>query len=119
MGSFAIDFVFLYQFTFAILKTVRKFGVQLTALLGSKLAQEKLRQIFFCFKTFWNCFIKIKPRIFFRILLRYGMFKYYCSFIAGKVSKYGVISGPHFLAFGMNTERYFVSVRMRENTDQK
>ena len=30
-------------------------------------------------------------------------------------------SGPHFPAFGLNTERYFVtpySVLMRENTDQ-
>ena len=42
-----------------------------------------------------------------------------------KVSKYGVISGPYFPAFGLNTERYFVlcisphSVRVRENADQK
>ena len=27
----------------------------------------------------------------------------------GKVSKYGVTSGPYFPAFGLNTERYFVS----------
>ena len=32
------------------------------------------------------------------------MFTYYCSFIARKVSKYGFISGPYFLAFGLNTE---------------
>ena len=32
---------------------------------------------------------------------------------AWKVSKYGVISGPYFLAFGLNTERYFVSVRIQ------
>ena len=42
----------------------------------------------------------------------------------GKVSKYGVTSGPYFPAFGLNTERYFVSlriqysVRMRENAEQ-
>ena len=28
-------------------------------------------------------------------------------------------SGPYFLTFGLNTERYLVSVRMRENLDQK
>ena len=32
---------------------------------------------------------------------------------AQKVSKYGVISGPHLLAFGVNTERYFVSLRIQ------
>ena len=40
-----------------------------------------------------------------------------------KVSKYGVFSGPYFLTFGLNTERYsvslLISVRMREATDQK
>ena len=29
-------------------------------------------------------------------------------FTAWRVSKYGVISGPYFPAFGLNTERYFV-----------
>ena len=29
-----------------------------------------------------------------------------------KVSKYGVISGPNFPAFGLNTERYEVSLRI-------
>ena len=29
-----------------------------------------------------------------------------------KVSKYGVISGPYFPAFGLNTERCFVSLRI-------
>ena len=28
------------------------------------------------------------------------------AFTAWKVSKYGVISGPYFPAFGLNTERY-------------
>ena len=27
-------------------------------------------------------------------------------------------SGPHFLKFGLNTERYSVSLRMWENVDQ-
>ena len=31
---------------------------------------------------------------------------------AWKVSKYGVISGPYFPAFGLNTERYFVLARV-------
>ena len=31
------------------------------------------------------------------------------AYIAWKVSKYGVISGPYFPAFGVNTERYEVS----------
>ena len=32
---------------------------------------------------------------------------------AQKVSKYGVISGLYFPAFGLNAERYFVSPRMQ------
>ena len=32
---------------------------------------------------------------------------------AGKVSKCGVISGPYFPAFGLNMERYFVSLRVQ------
>ena len=31
---------------------------------------------------------------------------------ASKMSKYGVISGRYFPAFGLNTERYFVSLRI-------
>ena len=34
-------------------------------------------------------------------------------FTAWKVSKYGVISGPYFPTFGMNMERYFVSLRIQ------
>ena len=30
-----------------------------------------------------------------------------------KVSKYGVFSGPYFPAFGLNTERYSVSLRIQ------
>ena len=29
---------------------------------------------------------------------------------AGKVSKYGVFSGPYFPVFGMNTETYSVNI---------
>ena len=32
---------------------------------------------------------------------------------ARKVSKYGVFSGPYFCAFGLNTERYSVSLRIQ------
>ena len=32
---------------------------------------------------------------------------------ARKVSKYGVFSGPYFPAFWLNTERYFVSLRIQ------
>ena len=32
---------------------------------------------------------------------------------AWNVSKYGVLSGPYFPAFGLNTERYFVSLRIQ------
>ena len=32
---------------------------------------------------------------------------------AWKVSKYGVFSGPYFPAFGLNTERFFVSFRIQ------
>ena len=39
---------------------------------------------------------------------------------ARNVSKYGVISGPYYPVFGLNTEIYVVnSVRIQENTDQK
>ena len=38
-----------------------------------------------------------------------------CVFIltVWKVSKYGVFSGPYFPAFGLNTERYEVSLRIQ------
>ena len=36
-----------------------------------------------------------------------------CKFTAWKVPKYGVISGPYFPAFGLNTERYEVSLRIQ------
>ena len=32
---------------------------------------------------------------------------------AWKVSQYGVFSGPYFPTFGLNTERYFVSLRIQ------
>ena len=35
------------------------------------------------------------------------------NFTAWKVSKYGVNSGPYFPAFGLNTERYFVSLHIQ------
>ena len=35
---------------------------------------------------------------------------------AWKVSKYGVISGPYFPVFGLNTETYFVNLRFSPNT---
>ena len=31
------------------------------------------------------------------------------------MAKYGVNSGPYFLAFGLNTERYEVSLLFRQN----
>ena len=34
-------------------------------------------------------------------------------FTAWKMSKYGLISGPHFPAFGLNTERYVVSFQIQ------
>ena len=35
------------------------------------------------------------------------------EFTAWKVSKYGIISGPHFLVFGLNTEIYEVNLRIQ------
>ena len=35
------------------------------------------------------------------------------TFTAWKVSKYGVISGPYFPVFGLNTERYGGSLRIQ------
>ena len=37
-------------------------------------------------------------------------------YTAWKVSRYGVFSGPYFLAFGLNTERYGV-IQIRRDTD--
>ena len=39
------------------------------------------------------------------------------TYTVWKVSKYGVFSGPYFPTFGLNTERYGVSLRMQENTE--
>ena len=36
-----------------------------------------------------------------------------------KVSKYGVFSGPHFPAFGQNTERYSISLRIQSEYGKK
>ena len=35
------------------------------------------------------------------------------SSTASKLSKYGLFSGPYFPAFGLNTERYSVSLRIQ------
>ena len=40
------------------------------------------------------------------------------SITTRKVSKYGVISGPFFPAFGLNTERYFVSLRIQSECEK-
>ena len=37
----------------------------------------------------------------------------YQTYTAGKVSKYGVFSDPYFRAFGLNTQRYEVSLRIQ------
>ena len=54
-----------------------------------------------------------------QIKFKTSMFR--SSFIAWKVSKYGVISSLHIPAFGLNTEIYGViqSVQIQENTHQK
>ena len=49
------------------------------------------------------------------ILLR----KYYSHLHCLKIICIWRFSGPHFPAFELNTERFFVFIRMRENTDQK
>ena len=38
---------------------------------------------------------------------------------AGKLSKYGVFSGPYFPAFGLNTERYEVMQECRKIRTRK
>ena len=35
------------------------------------------------------------------------------NYTAWRVSKYGVFSGPHFPAFGLNTDIYFVNIRIQ------
>ena len=35
------------------------------------------------------------------------------NYTAWRVSKYGVFSGPHFPVFGLNTEIYFVNIRIQ------
>ena len=37
----------------------------------------------------------------------------YVTYTAWKVSNYGLFSGPHFPAFGLNTERYSVSLHIQ------
>ena len=37
---------------------------------------------------------------------------------AGKVSKYGVFSGPYFPALGLNTQRYSVSLRIHSECEK-
>ena len=46
--------------------------------------------------------------LFSRILPKYGKIR-----TAWKLSKYGVFSGPYFRPFGLDTERYEVSLRMQ------
>ena len=41
------------------------------------------------------------------------------DYTALKVSKYGVISGPYFLVFGLNTEIYEVNLRIQSEYRKK
>ena len=41
------------------------------------------------------------------------------TFTVWKVCKYGVFSGPYFPAFGLNTERYGVSLRIQSECGKK
>ena len=43
---------------------------------------------------------------------------FYTVLTAWKVSKYGVCSGPYFSAFGLNTERYWVSLRIQSQCEK-
>ena len=61
-----------------------------------------LRWMFFILFDNWKSLFSVNVRRYFEILL--------AAITACKVSKYGVFSGPYFLAFGLNTERYFVSL---------
>ena len=56
--------------------------------------------VFFCIQSEYR-----KIRIFF-----------YCH--SWKVSKYGVFSGPYFPAFGLNTERYSIRIRIQPECEK-
>ena len=73
-----------------------------------------------CYVTFiflsYTWINKLKSFWMFIVTLQWynqGPRKYLRCSTACKVSQYGVISGPHFPAFELNTERYFVSLRIQ------
>ena len=63
-----------------------------------------------------------KQEFWFRILNRgYFLQEIHLKLATWKVSKHGVLSGPYFSLFGLNTEnrKSPYSVRIQDNTDQK
>ena len=61
----------------------------------------------------WGTWVKISRFNLLKTMnLKYGKWEY-VSLTMREVSKYGVFSGPYFPAFGVNTVRYSISVRIQ------
>ena len=58
-------------------------------------------------KHFWAYISNFEQYVLFRLI------NYMSIITAWKVSKYGVITGPYFLVFGLNTEIYRVNLRIQ------
>ena len=72
---------------------------------------KKVINVFFCESCFSNSDILFSKMLEnkFSVFKESEFWEYATKPItAWKVSKYGVIAGPYFPAFGLNTERYFV-----------
>ena len=59
-------------------------------------------QAWVCSWLVLKSFVKTKAFV----LIKLFLYKKECTDTAWKVSKYGVISGPYFSAFGLNTGKY-------------
>ena len=90
-------------------------SVSVLECFGEKVGSLK---ILYCTWTSSQVIFKVSSRIFFYffffICLLFHLFT--GAYTAWKVSKYGVISGPYFPAFGLNTERYEVSLRIQSES---
>ena len=106
ISAYTYLFVAWYHIVFTILHCVK--SVRLRSFSGSYFPAFGLNT------ERYGVFLRIQPecgKIRTRIILNTGSLT--AVFTAWKASKYGVFSGPYFPAFGLNTERYFVSLCIR------
>ena len=80
-----------------IKKSLNKLYIFFFFLLPLSISKQISIAVLIVFQGLYPCTITIKP----------------ISHTAWKVSKYGVISGPHFAAFGLNTKIYSVNLRIQ------